>query len=63
MLLDTLKDIPKNISNKPFSQPTQAMPDEYRDDDSIIAYRNYYKHGKKHLHDWKNRNIPDFILS
>lgn len=62
LLLGTLKDIPKNISNKPFTQPAQAMPDEYKDNDSIIAYRNYYKHGKKHLHDWKNRNVPTFIL-
>lgn len=37
-----------------------AMPDEYKVDDPVQSYRNYYKHGKKHLHNWK-MNKPDWI--
>lgn len=41
---------------------TQAMPDEYKNPSSVEAYRNYYKHGKKHLHKWTNREAPEWIL-
>ena len=40
------------------NHPLQAMPDEYKEKESINAYRNYYFYGKKHLHKWKNRQIP-----
>ena len=57
-----------NLSSEPFFQPPQAMPDMYKGDDSIEAYRRYYIHGKSHLHYWKSRHawkgreIPEFIL-
>lgn len=38
----------------------QAMPEEFRNSDPIKAYRNYYKEGKKHLHQWK-QNKPSWI--
>lgn len=50
-----------DIPDLPFTQPTPAMPDEYKHANSLIAYRNYYKYGKKHLHDWKFRSVPKFI--
>ena len=56
-----------NLSDDEFTEPSQAMPDEYKDKSSIIAYRLYYACGKKHLHHhknrhaWKNRKIPKFI--
>lgn len=57
-----------NLPNKEFTFPPQAMPDEYKHKNSIVAYRNYYILGKAHLHlkkkghCWKNRNPPPFIL-
>jgi hypothetical protein len=61
-LLDTLQQLPNGIKHGPFTQPTQAMPDEYKVvGNSIQAYQNYYKHGKKHLHFWKNRPTPPWI--
>lgn len=39
----------------------QAMPDEYKDKDSIVAYRRYYIYGKKHLHKWSKRDIPYWL--
>lgn len=44
-----------------FFEPTQAMPDEFKNERSIIAYRSYYIHSKAHLHSWKKRRIPKFI--
>jgi hypothetical protein len=38
----------------------QAMPDEFKCEDSIEAYRKFYITGKKHLHFW-TRNKPDWI--
>ena len=66
-----LKDLkcPDELSDEPFTQPTQAMPDQYKDEDSIIAYRKYYcfdpkkksLHTQKNGHAWKNRKVPYFI--
>ncbi len=38
----------------------QAMPDEFKCEDSVAAYRNLYRHGKAHLHQW-TRNCPDWL--
>lgn len=45
-----------------WTPPPQCMPDIYKDQDTISAYRNYYKLGKAHLHKWKKRPIPDWVL-
>ena len=38
----------------------QAMPDEYKDDNPIVAYRNYVIH-EKHYAQWnKNREKPEW---
>lgn len=36
----------------------QAMPDEYKDNDPVKAYRNYYNLGKRHLAKWTKRDVP-----
>ena len=35
-----------------------AMPDKYKGDDPVIAYRNYYMGEKRHIAQWRNRPIP-----
>ncbi len=45
--LKPLSLAPKGISNEPFNQPPQCMPEEYKDKCSIKAYWNYYI-GEKH---------------
>ena len=47
-----------DIGLTPFAQ---AMPDEYKDSDPVIAYRNYYNGAKQHLFKWSNRSIPEWI--
>lgn len=55
--------IPKNIDNGKFTQPTPAMPEKYKvKNDSLQSYKNYYKYGKVHLHSWKKRDVPDWIV-
>ena len=56
-LMSLLKDIhPKNITDKPFTEPTPAMPDECKvPGDSIKSYRNYYLMNKSHLWSWKGK--------
>jgi hypothetical protein len=56
-LMQILKNIfPINIANKPFTEPTPAMPEECKvPGDSIKSYRNYYMMNKSHLWSWKGK--------
>jgi hypothetical protein len=60
-LLTHLQFPPDNIPKTPFTQPTPAMPDEYKDEDSIKSYHNYYNGAKQRMFSWKNRKVPYFI--
>jgi len=52
------------IENRPtipeddFTQLPKAMPEEYKVNDVVQSYRNYYCGDKKHFSKWKNREIP-----
>jgi hypothetical protein len=39
----------------------QAMPEEYRQDDTVEAYRAYYLGEKKHILKYTKRKAPDWI--
>ena len=57
-LKDALFFHPDNIEDKGLTPLAQAMPDEYKDDNPIKAYRNYVIH-EKHYAQWnKNREQP-----
>lgn len=61
-LSGVLARAPKNIPENYLTQPTPAMPDEYKvRNDSLTSYRNYYRYGKAHLNSWKNRPIPAWL--
>jgi hypothetical protein len=49
-----------NIDDKGFTKPAKAMPDEYKVDDVVQSYRNYYKGAKSDFAVWKNREIPEW---
>ena len=62
-LLSDLSMLPKNIHIDGFSTPPSCMDTKYIiSEDPIINYRNYYKYGKAHLHKWKERQPPYWIL-
>jgi hypothetical protein len=47
---------------KGFTQPTCAMPDEYKIiGDSITSYRNYYRGAKARMASWKKRDVPHWF--
>lgn len=45
-LFETLHNLPYNIPKGKFTQPPQAMPNIYKDYDSVQAYRRYYLNEK-----------------
>lgn len=62
MLLSNLQYPPNNIPKGPFTEPTPAMPDEYKvAGDSISSYKNYYLGAKTRMFSWKNRPTPTWI--
>lgn len=62
MLKSYLQAPPANISVGAFTQPTPAMPDEYKvANDSIASYKNYYIGAKARFASWKNREIPQWF--
>lgn len=61
-LILQLRKKPFGITKGVFTQPTPAMPDEYKVfGDSIKSYQNYYNGDKRRMFSWKNRQIPDWI--
>ena len=55
MLRQPPREIPRDID---FTQPTQAMPDDVKNESSLTAYRDYYIKYKQHLAKWKLRGAP-----
>ena len=49
------------ITDKGLTTPPKAMPDEYKVDDVIQSYRNYYRGAKKDFCVWKNRTVPEWF--
>ena len=38
-----------------------AMPEQYKQVDTVASYRAYYRAEKAHLHSWKNRQRPAWL--
>lgn len=60
-ILESL-ECPPDLPDIPFTPPPQAMPDHFKHEDTVTAYRRYYLYGKSHLHSWKKREIPSWVL-
>jgi hypothetical protein len=52
-LKSILKNPPANIPDTPFTEPTQAMPNDVKNECSVTAYRDYYIKYKKGFAEWK----------
>lgn len=62
-MIEVFKTPPNNIPIKSeFTNPPKAMPDEYKTEDTIQSYRNYYMGSKKDFASWKNRDIPSWFI-
>jgi hypothetical protein len=61
-LVTHLRFPPTKIPLGEFTEPTPAMPEQYRvAGDSIQSYKNYYFGDKSHMFKWKNRPTPSWI--
>jgi hypothetical protein len=54
---------PNNITTlKGFTEPTPAMPEQYKvPGNSVQSYHNYYNGEKQRMFSWKKRDVPEFI--
>ena len=53
--------VPKFLPSNGTTPFAQAMPDEFKDEDPVKAYRQYYNAKKRHLFSWTNREVPSWI--
>ena len=56
----TCKNNSKYIPTGELTNHPQAMPEEYKNPDPVIAYRTYYLNDKKEFSTWKMGNIPEW---
>jgi hypothetical protein len=57
-----LQSPPFALKDWDFTTPPSAMDDVYIiSTNPVDNYRNYYKHGKTHLHNWTKRNPPVWL--
>lgn len=62
-LVNKLGALPTNIPYGEFTEPTPAMPDQYKvPGNSLQSYHNYYNGEKQRMFNWKKRDVPSFIL-
>jgi len=50
-----------DLKDKGLTPFAQALPEKYRCEDAVAAYRKYYLAEKSHLFKWKNRSVPEWI--
>ena len=58
LLLGDLYNPPKHIPKGKLTPFAQAMPDDCRDSNAVIAYRKYYITAKVNIAKWKMNNAP-----
>jgi hypothetical protein len=58
-----LRQNPPEMDNKEFKEPPQCMPEQYKRDSCIEAYRAYYIGEKLGFVKYTNRAPPDWIIS
>tara|TARA_R100000315_G_scaffold3510_1_gene1164 strand:+ start:1021 stop:1554 length:534 start_codon:yes stop_codon:yes gene_type:complete len=59
-LKDVLSTPPKNIPVVAMTPLPQCMPDEYKNESPVVAYRDYYYGEKKDFATWKTR-MPEWF--
>ena len=61
-LVESLKWFPNNLPHGEFTQPTPAMPQQYKiPGNSVMSYQNYYNGEKQRMFSWKKRDQPNWI--
>lgn len=61
-LKNELRDPPPGIPYVEYVDPPQCMPEECKvQDDTVEAYKNYYRMNKAYMAKWKNTEVPNFM--
>jgi len=58
-IMDLLRDPPRQSQHLGLTPFAQAMPDEYKHEDAVTAYRTYYMSDKAPICDWR-LNTPNW---
>lgn len=61
-LLSILSKLPHNIVQNGFTLPPQAIPEIYKQDDVIAAYRIFYRVEKAGFATWKHGDVPAWFV-
>lgn len=56
--IEHLSNMESFIPDGELTPHAQAMPDQYKNENAVTAYRNYYLHEKKDFAKWKMGNVP-----
>ena len=62
-IVDNLKNCPYELADGDLTPIPQCMPDEYKSDSSVDAYREYYINDKAYMARWTKRPQPDWWAS
>lgn len=60
-LVEFLSRAPKNIPRGQQAPFAQAMPEEYKHEDAVEAYRRFYVGAKARFAKWKNTPVPNWF--
>lgn len=60
-LLEFFLNAPKNIEHGELTPFALAMPDQYKVDDEVISYQNYYVGDKARFAKWTNTPVPNWF--
>ena len=60
-VIEQLQSPPDSVPDGDMTAFAQAMPDECKNEDAVLAYREYYRKHKKHIASWKNRDVPEWM--
>ena len=61
-LIDALGHHPESIPHGYFTEPPQCMPDEYKDQCTVTAYRQYYLGEKMYMAKWNHCGTPEWVV-
>jgi hypothetical protein len=61
-VMESVKYLPQNLRDRGWTEPPQCMPDEYKCDDPVDAYQQYYRGDKARFAVWKDRVQPPTFM-
>lgn len=61
-LLRRLSKLPIGLKDIGDTKQILAMPTRYHTHNPVVAYRNYYVNEKSHLFEWRERDMPPWLV-